>query len=125
MSSATLVRRVLPLAWGRPAASVPFLALSLLSSSLMLLALTGYLTATGYEVQRMEHLREALEHQNQQLQAEIASLRSLERVEREARAKFGMVPATTYLYVVPDATLLASLEAATPQPEALTRAVPR
>lgn len=125
MIGTILVRRVLPLAWGQPANSLPFLALALIASSLLLLALTGYLTATGYEVQRMERMREALEHQNQQLEAEIASLRSLERVEREARTRFGMVPAQAFLYAFPDAALLAGLGVTTPKPEAFTRAAPR
>jgi cell division protein FtsB len=58
-------------------------------------------THTGQKLLRLEQERAALTAQNHQLEADIAALASLERTERAARERLGMVPAvrTEYLSV--------------------------
>jgi cell division protein FtsL len=51
-------------------------------------------THTGRELQRLERERTVLAAQVHQLEADVAALSSLERTERAARERLGMVPAT-------------------------------
>ncbi|HEX2174000.1 MAG TPA: hypothetical protein VHL09_16320, partial [Dehalococcoidia bacterium] len=52
------------------------------------------LTTNGYRVQRLRAQRSDLEQVTFLLEADVARLQSLNRVEREARERLKMVPAT-------------------------------
>ena len=87
----------------------------------VLLLQTSIVASTGYDVDQLSKMKESQEHQNQEMAAQVASLRSLDRIEKEARGRLKMVTPTSYLYVTVDAmpaqpsTLLAkSLEADRP-----------
>lgn len=53
---------------------------------------TGDATTTGYSVRGLEQQRLTLQAQVHDLEAEVAALTSIERVEREARGRMGMTP---------------------------------
>jgi cell division protein FtsL len=74
-------------------------AVLLVLISLLLLVETGSVTTWGYEVQRLEREKQLWQQRNSQLEAEIAALRSLERVEAEARSRLGMREAETVLFL--------------------------
>jgi cell division protein FtsL len=57
------------------------------------------LTSTGYEIDQLNQLRAAKQAQNHELEAEVARLSSLARVDWEARVDHHMVPATRKLYI--------------------------
>jgi len=63
---------------------------------------TSDATSTAYTIRRLEQERLDWSAQVHSLEAEVASLTSLERVEREARDRLGMVPAENVLYVEVD-----------------------
>jgi len=56
-------------------------------------------TTRGYQVQQLERRRLELEARVHEKEAEVAFLSSLDRVEREARTRLGMVPAEQRLYM--------------------------
>ncbi len=60
---------------------------------------TSDATRTSYSIQGLEQERLDWSAQVHRLEAEVATLTSLERVEREARGRLGMVPAETVLYL--------------------------
>jgi cell division protein FtsL len=67
--------------------------------------------STGKAMQQLEFERDNLTARIHQLEAEVAVLSSLERTERVARERLGMVPAKNVVYVTvplsaPDAPLL-------------------
>lgn len=78
------------------------LAVAVLGAGLVL-ASTSFVASTGYNLDRLQARKAYLEGQTQELEAEVASLRSLERIEREARSRLKMVNATSYVYVTVDA----------------------
>lgn len=57
------------------------------------------LTTNGYEVQKLRTRRGDLEQVTFLLEAEVARLQSLDRVDREARERLKMVPAGTVRYL--------------------------
>jgi hypothetical protein len=57
------------------------------------------LTSTGYEIEQLEHLRTEKLAANHELEAEVAQLSSLARVDWEARVRLGMQPATRRFYI--------------------------
>lgn len=57
------------------------------------------LTSTGYEIDALERQRAALLAENHDLEAEVASLSSLARVDWEARTRLKLEPARRRLYV--------------------------
>ena len=59
----------------------------------------GDATSTGYSIRRLERERQDWDAQVRQLEAEVAALTSLDRVEREARNRLGLVPAKQRLYL--------------------------
>ncbi len=74
---------------------------------------TSDATSRGYQIQQLEQQRLTLEAQVHQKEAEIAGLSSLDRIEREARTRLGLVPAGNRLYMemsepVPQEQLLPS-----------------
>jgi cell division protein FtsL len=66
------------------------------------LILSSRLVSTSSDVQQLERARNNWEARLQELEAEIASLGSLARIEKEARERLGMVPPTETAYVVVD-----------------------
>ena len=68
--------------------------------SLLLSVQTSRVTTSGYDIRRLEQVRQEWRDRNHVLEAEISSLKSLDRVEREAKEVLKMVPATRYIYVV-------------------------
>jgi hypothetical protein len=85
------LRRILALAFG---------AMVLLG--LLQVIGTSDATSTGYSIRRLEQERLDWSARVHRLEAEVASLTSLERVKREARGRLGMVPAEGVLYLEVD-----------------------
>jgi cell division protein FtsL len=56
-------------------------------------------TTTGFNISRLERERLDWQASVRELEAEVAALTSLERVEREARERLGMVPAPQELHL--------------------------
>ena len=82
------LRRILALAFG---------AVALLG--LLQVIQTSDATSTSYTIRHLEQERQDWSAQVHRLEAEVATLASLERVEREARDRLGMVPAEKVLYL--------------------------
>ncbi len=103
--SAAAPRRLSPAWAGRRGLLLAFTALALLG--LLQVSQAGDATSTGYAIRRLERERQEWAAQVRQLEAEVAALTALERVEREARSRLGLVPAKERIY----------LEAPVPPPE--------
>ena len=82
------LRRVLALAVG---------AVALLG--LLQVIQTSDATSTGYAIRRLEQERLDWSAKVHRLEAEVATLASLERVEREAKDHLGLVPAEKVIYL--------------------------
>lgn len=63
------------------------------AAALLPVAQSSNLTTTGYQVRELEQRRSDLQAAIYNAQVDIARLGSLERIEREARDRLGMVPA--------------------------------
>ncbi len=63
------------------------------TAALLPVAQSSNLTTTGYEIRALEQRRSDLQAAIYNAQVDIARLGSLERVEREAKDRLGMVPA--------------------------------
>ena len=74
-----------------------FAALAVLG--LLQVSQVGDATSTGYNIRRLEQERQDWDAQVRQLEAEVAALTSLDRVEREARSRLGLVPAKQRIYL--------------------------
>jgi cell division protein FtsL len=92
-----------PLSRPRPL-SQPLSLRPLLLGAFLVIALVGLLqviqtsdvTTTGYSLRSLEQDRLGRQAQVHQLEAEVAALTSMDRIEREARGRLGMVtPAET------------------------------
>lgn len=59
-------------------------------------------TSTSYSMRQLETTRNDWRARTHELEAEIASLGSLERIEREARERLGMVPPTETIIITVD-----------------------
>lgn len=57
------------------------------------------LTSTGYEIEFLKRERDLQLAENHKLEADVAALSSLARVDIEARLQLGMQPATRRLYM--------------------------
>jgi len=70
----------------------------------MTLVLVGASLAAvvGYNVDHLGRQKTLRQRQIAQLQAEVGTLRSLDRIDRRAREELKMAPPTTYLYVTVD-----------------------
>jgi hypothetical protein len=68
-------------------------------AGLLLLVLVAGITTETYALERLEAERQRWLAGNFELESEAAQLQSLNRIEREAREKLRMVPATDYVYV--------------------------
>jgi len=75
----------------RPVLAGAFLVVACLG--LLQVAQTSSATTTGYNLQRLENERFATQAEVHQLEAEVAVLTSIDRIDREARGRLGMVPA--------------------------------
>lgn len=97
---------------------------------------SGQATA-GQRLQKLERERVVLAAQNHELEAEVAALSSLDRVERAARERLGMVPASRVDHLkvsveppagplLPRPLLQPAQESAAPEPwwRSLLRALP-
>ncbi|MBI4300830.1 MAG: cell division protein FtsL [Chloroflexi bacterium] len=71
-------------------------------ASLLLLVQTSRVATAGYDIRRLEQLRESWRQRNYELDVEVSRLQSLERVETEARSRFHMVEPSGYVYVAVD-----------------------
>jgi cell division protein FtsL len=56
-------------------------------------------TTAGYEIDALQRLRSAKQAENHELEAEVASLSSLARVDWEARTQLGLQPARQTLHL--------------------------
>lgn len=63
------------------------------TAALLPVVQSSNLTTTGYEIRALEQRRSDLQASIYNAQVDIARLGSLERIEREARDRLGMVPA--------------------------------
>ncbi|GIW08253.1 MAG: hypothetical protein KatS3mg060_3058 [Dehalococcoidia bacterium] len=70
--------------------------------SVLLLIQTSGVASVGYDIQRLEETRDHWRESNWQLEHEIASLKSLDRIEREARTKLKMQPTEKPVFVSVD-----------------------
>ena len=71
--------------------------------------------AAGYEVQQLQQTKASLEQQTYLLESEMASLQSLDRIEREARTRLKMQAANRYLFVTIDEPSLEGTSDAVPR----------
>ncbi|HWQ29204.1 MAG TPA: septum formation initiator family protein [Dehalococcoidia bacterium] len=71
----------------------------LVLASLWQVLQTSDATTTGFEIQRLERQRDTLQAQVHSLEAEVAELSSLSRIDREARDRLGLVPPARTVYL--------------------------
>ena len=58
--------------------------------------------AAGYNVQHLQRAKADLEQRTYLIEAEMASLQSLDRIEKEARTRLKMQPTGRYVFVTVD-----------------------
>jgi cell division protein FtsB len=68
----------------------------------VLIAQTSLETAAGYEVERLESEVSTLTRNNQMLEADVASLKSLDRIEQQAMGQLKMIKPNSYTYITVD-----------------------
>lgn len=68
-------------------------------AALLLVVQNSTITTAGYEVRHLETKRDAWRQLNYQLEAEVAALQSLSRVEREAKERLGMIAAKSRIFL--------------------------
>ena len=68
----------------------------------LLLLQVSRAAAVGYQVQQLQQAKNDVERQTYLLEAEMASLQSLDRIEREARTRLKMQPAQRFFFVTVD-----------------------
>jgi cell division protein FtsL len=73
--------------------------LALAAAALLQVVQTSNVTTAGYQIQRLDQERLQWQASVHQLEAEVASLASVDRIEQEARGRLGMVPAESRLYL--------------------------
>jgi len=56
-------------------------------------------TSTSYDINELNRIRAARQAENHELEAQVASLSSLARVDLDARLRLGLVPAERKLYI--------------------------
>jgi cell division protein FtsL len=71
-------------------------------AGLLPLLLSSKVIHTSEDIRQLESVRNDWQARNQELQAEIAVLGSLDRIEKEARGRLGMVPPDDTVYVTVD-----------------------
>ena len=93
----SVLRREGP-AWRPRRAIAAALALATAIALLQVVQSSGQANV-GQKLQRLEQERTQLAAQNRELEAEVAALSSLDRVERAAKERLGMVPARKVEYL--------------------------
>ena len=71
-------------------------------AGLLPLLLSSKVIHTSEDIRQLEGVRNDWQARNQELQAEIAVLGSLDRIEKEARQRLGMVPPDDTVYLTVD-----------------------
>ncbi|OGO03571.1 MAG: hypothetical protein A2Y60_01465 [Chloroflexi bacterium RBG_13_54_9] len=71
-------------------------------ASLLLLVQTSRVTSAGYDIERLQEIREEWKQKNYQLEYEIDALKALPRIEQEAVTRLNMTSATQYVYLKVD-----------------------
>jgi hypothetical protein len=71
-------------------------------ASLLLLVQTSRVASAGYDIERLEEIREDWKQKNYQLEYEIATFKALDRIEQEAVTRLNMIPATQHVYIKVD-----------------------
>jgi len=99
-----ILQRPLPvvrLPAGLPARRLGVVAVVALAVAIAAFQVNQYSSAarTSYELNDLNRLRAAKQARNHELEAEVARLSSLARVDLEARLRLGMVPADKKLYL--------------------------
>ncbi|MSQ09583.1 MAG: hypothetical protein EXR52_01045 [Dehalococcoidia bacterium] len=79
-----------------------FLGALVFAGTTVLIAQTSMETAAGYEVGRLEGLKTLEQQQNQRLEAEVAALKSLDRIEQIAVDRLKMIKPKNYTYITVD-----------------------
>lgn len=79
-----------------------FLGALIFAGTTLLIAQTSIETAEGYEVARLEAAKNLAQQQNLRLEAEVAGLKSLDRIEQIAVEQLKMVKAKSYTYITVD-----------------------
>jgi hypothetical protein len=78
---------------------VPIVVLALTLFGVVLLVQLSGVTATGYDLRRLQNERADWARENQTLESYVANLQSLERVERVAVDRLKMIPAKERIFV--------------------------
>jgi hypothetical protein len=103
-----------------PGGARPVLALiALFALCVLYLAQISDVASRGYSVQELAAERDRVAMRNEQLRAAVAEAKSLDRVEREARAR-GIGPPTRIVFVTPT-PMAPATPAPTPVPDGATR----
>jgi cell division protein FtsL len=71
-------------------------------AGLLPLLVSSKVVHTSEDIRQLESTRDDWEARTQELEAEIAVLGSLDRIEKEARQRLGMVPPEETIYVTVD-----------------------
>lgn len=82
---------------------VAIAGLATLAGMTFLVLQTSLVASSGYGVEQLTKLKASQERQIQDLDAEVAALRSLDRIEAEARGRLKMITPSKYIYVTVDA----------------------
>ena len=100
----TLQESSRPKAWKTPSLPVVLTvaALGVGLAALLSLIQSSDATSTSARVQRLQERLTDWQALTQELQVEVATLGGLERIEREAAQRLGMVPAGDTIYLVVD-----------------------
>jgi cell division protein FtsL len=88
----------LPSTW-RPRRALAVALIAAAAIALLQVVQTSGFAHTGQQLQRLETERAALKAEVYDLEAEVAALSSLERTERAARERLGMIQARTISYM--------------------------
>jgi len=97
--------RPAPRAKGRPLGMPVVLTIALVAvglAGLLPLLQSSQATTTGYNIRQLERQRNDWEARSHELEAEIASLAALDRIEREARERLHMQEPEDTLYLTVD-----------------------
>ena len=78
-------------------------------AALLYLTQASRVATSGYELANLEHRREQLKREHQQLLVELASIQSIGQIDQAAASELGMVQAHTETFL-PAATLPAALD---------------
>jgi cell division protein FtsL len=71
-------------------------------AGLLPLLVSSKVVHTSEDIRQLEGARDDWEARTQELEAEIATLGSLDRIEKEARQRLGMVPPEETIYITVD-----------------------